>query len=322
MEYGKDKASLPLVIAIVGPTCTGKTELAIELALKLKGEIIACDSRTVYKRMDIGTAKPTLVQQAKVNHHIIDVIEPERFYSAFEFQDSAKKVAHGILAENKIPLIVGGTGLYARALLQGIQPPAIPAQEDIRKYLNAFADEYGNSSLHIKLKELDPLSAKRLDVNDRIRIIRALEVSMVAQKPFSSIVRRVEPVFETLWIGLCWSDKNRHKETIASRFNNQLELGLLEEVRDLWLNPAYHGVLKRAINYKEFQSYLENDESLEIAREQCLLHNLQLARKQMMWFKTNQAINWFLVDRMASEQIFSQILSLYARRLDGSSYTD
>jgi tRNA dimethylallyltransferase len=321
MLHGEGQASLPLVIAVVGPTASGKTDIGIELALQLNGEVISCDSRTIYKQMDIGTAKPTASQQAQVKHHLIDVIDPDRFYSIAEYQKTAKVIANDISSNHKVPIVVGGTGLYARALLQGIQPPEIPAQEELRKSLNKLADEQGNSLLHAKLKELDPITAERLNMNDKLRVIRALEVCMVSGRPFSQMASRVEPSFETIWIGLCWQDKTCHSQVITDRLKRQFELGLVEEVQNLLLEPSYHPVMKRAINYKEFIPYLENKESLDLVRENCILHNLQLARKQMMWFKTNQDIAWFAVDKLGLKAAFVQILAHCTRRLKRNSYT-
>lgn len=321
MRDAKGQASLPLVIAIVGPTCTGKTEVGIELALRLNGEVISCDSRTIYKRMDIGTAKPTASQQAQVKHHLIDIIDPDRFYSVAEYQSTAQIAAQGILAQKKIPIIVGGTGLYARALLQGMQPPPIPAQDELRRDLNKFADEQGNSSLHLKLKSLDPVTASRLKVNDRIRVIRALEVCIVAGRPFSELTGTSQSSFETIWLGLYWQNKRSHSEIVTNRLRKQLELGLLAEVEELWLQPNYRPVLKRAINYKEFIPYLEGSENLKLVQENCILHNLQLARKQLMWFKSNQAIQWFAVDDLGFTATLSGILDVCTRRLERNSYT-
>ncbi len=312
---------MPLVIALVGPTCTGKTDIGIELASRLNGEIISCDSRTIYRQMDIGTAKPTVEQQSQIKHHLIDVIEPDRFYSIAEYQTTAKAKAKDILSKNKVPIVVGGTGLYARALLQGIRPPEVPAQDELRKSLNKIADEEGNNSLHLKLKELDPVTAERVNVNDRIRVIRALEVCLVAGRPFSEMVGKGAPIFETIWLGLHCQDRGRYSEIIADRLHNQFEQGLEEEVRKLWREPAYHPVLKRAINYKEFIPYLQNNQRLDLVREKCVLHNIQLARKQMMWFKTNYEIDWFAVDELGFKATLNQIDDLCTRRLARNSYT-
>jgi len=258
--------------------------------------------------MDIGTAKPTKIEQEMVPHHLIDVLVPDRFFSVAEYKMTATCAIDDIVQRGKVPIICGGTGLYARALLEGIDIPSVPPQPELRQKLNCEANEKGNAYLLGQLKELDPLAAQRLNSNDRIRIIRALEVSLVSGKPFSSLAGKSEPLYDTHWIGLCMQDRALHKEMIAKRLAEQIAAGLVEEMRELWAKPPFQAVLRSAINYKEFIPCIEGKESLEAVESQCLLHNFQLARKQMIWFKANDKIQWFAMDEMDQDKIFAQII--------------
>lgn len=307
----------PVVVAIVGPTGTGKTALSIQLAQRLNGEIVACDSRTIYQYMNIGTAKPTLAQQASIKHHLIDVLEPARFFSIAEYKVLAANVIDDIINRGKVPIVCGGSGLYARALLEGIEIPSVPAQPELRNMLNALASEKGNAHLYEKLKELDPKTAERLNLNDRLRIVRALEVSLITGRPFSSLSKKLKPPFPTLWIGLSVGQRTLHREMLSARLADQLQQGLLEEVFGLWAQPRYKAVLANAVNYKEFLPYINGNETLEQVKQQCLINNSRLSRKQMTWFRANRAIEWMKVDEARTETILAQIIELYNLRIGG-----
>jgi tRNA dimethylallyltransferase len=300
-----------VVIAIVGPTCTGKTSLSLKLAKALNGEIVACDSRTIYKHMDIGTAKPSQAEQAMVRHYAIDVLAPNRFYSVAEYKELALEAITDIFGRGKVPIICGGTGLYARALLEGIDIPSIPPQPELREYLNTLANEKGNHHLHEKLKTLDPVSAGRLSVNDRRRIIRALEVSMVSGRAFSDLSVKGNIPFRTIWIGPCFKSRSLHKQMIVERLKEQFASGLEKEVISLFEEAEFNEVLRSAVNYKEFLPYIDGKESLEYIFEQCVLHNFQLARKQMTWFKANKEICWYELDSTSQEKILSEVIDSY-----------
>jgi len=304
-------ASFKQLIAIVGPTCTGKTDLSIELAKKFQGEIIALDSRTIYKKMDIGTAKPTLRQQTEAKHHALDILEPTRFFTVSEYIEIARAAIEDIQGRGKLPIICGGTGLYARALLEGIQIPAVAPQPDLREELSHFADRNGNEALLRRLEKLDPTAANKLNVNDRRRVIRALEVCLVTGQTFSSLASKGNPPFRALWIGLKWNDRIAHKKLIAERLEMQLESGLLSEVQELWNEPQYRELLRNAVNYKEFIPYLEKTISLEDTRQQCIQDNYQLARKQMIWFGANSSINWLTLDDLDKFELLSKIIELW-----------
>jgi tRNA dimethylallyltransferase len=299
------------VIALVGPTCSGKTALSLSLAEKLGGEIVACDSRTIYKRMNLGTAKPTALEQKRAPHHMIDLLEPDRFYSVAEYKERADEIMLEIFERSAVPIVCGGTGLYARALLEGIGIPSVPPQVEMRRELVLLAERDGNTALHAVLQEIDSVTAERLNANDRVRIIRAIEVSKVAGKPFSDLIFKAEPNYETLWIGLFWRERQKQRLAISNRFDMQLEDGLLEEVKALAHEKAFEPVLRRAVNYKEFFPLLEGKSSLESVRTECILHNFQLSRKQMVWFRANKQINWFAVDEFSIEEICRKVLEIF-----------
>jgi tRNA dimethylallyltransferase len=303
--------SFKQLIAVVGPTCTGKTELSIELAKKLQGEVVASDSRTIYKKMDIGTAKPTPEQQHTIKHHALDILEPNRFFTVSEYVQIARPAINSILSAGKLPIICGGTGLYARALLEGIQIPPVPPQPDLRQELNDFAEKNSNEALYAWLNKLDSTTADRLNINDRRRIIRALEVCLVTGKPFSLLATKGDPPFQSLWIGLKWNNRSQHKELIAKRLYRQLDSGLLDEIKELWSEPKYRPLLSSAVNYKEFIPYLHKTISWEDACQQCIQDNYQLAKKQMIWFNANSSIKWLILDDSPAAALLSKALELW-----------
>jgi tRNA dimethylallyltransferase len=302
-----------VVVALVGPTCTGKTALSLELAEKLSCEIIACDSRTVYRGMDIGTAKPSPEEQKRATHHMLDVLDPDRFFTVAEFKEKAEPILTQSVKEERAAIVCGGTGLYARALLEGIVIPKVEPHQQLRNDLNMFADTHGNIALHRRLEELDAVTANRLSVNDRVRVIRAIEVSLIGGKPFSEAIAKEEPPFKTLWLGLFWQDREEHRRVISQRFDQQIENGLVKEVENLFGLKRYEAVLNRAVNYKEFVPYIKEEVQLDVVRAMCILHNYQLARKQMLWFRGNKQINWFAVDQLSHENILEKAIDLIDR---------
>jgi tRNA dimethylallyltransferase len=306
------------VIALVGPTCTGKTSLSLALAKAINGEIVACDSRTIYRYMDIGTAKPTALEQETIAHHLLDVLEPSRFFTVAEYKNLALTSIADIFARGKTPIVCGGTGLYARALLEGIDIPSVEPQPELRKSLNALADDQGNAALHAKLKEVDPTAALRLSINDRVRVIRAMEVTLIAGKPFSELAQRSNPPFKTAWFGLNVSERAIHRGIIERRLVDQFANGLVDEALQLLTRPEFEAVLRNALNYKEFIPYMEGNADLASVQAQCVIHNMQLARKQMTWFKANPEIVWFHADCMSQEKILPLMIETWKRASGGA----
>lgn len=301
------------VIALVGPTATGKTALSLELAFHLSGEIVACDSRTVYRRMDIGTAKPSADEQALVRHHMLDVADPNESYTVAQYQDEASQAIKEIAGRGRLPIVVGGTGFYARALLEGLDIPAVPPQPELRAELSSLAEAEGNLALKFKLTKVDPEAAAKINVNDRFRLIRALEVSRVLGKPFSQAARRSRPAYRTIWIGLTVGDRLWLKQAIARRLEQQMKAGLLDEVDSLLKRYGPCRSLVNTVNYKELVAHLNGHCDLSEACAQCIGHSYQLARRQLTWFRPNPQIHWLPVDELTACDMKERALTLIAR---------
>ncbi|HEY9787607.1 MAG TPA: tRNA (adenosine(37)-N6)-dimethylallyltransferase MiaA [Candidatus Obscuribacterales bacterium] len=298
------------MIAIVGPTASGKTALSLALADMLEAEIVACDSRTIYRYMDIGTAKPSLEEQAKVPHHLLDVAEPDQSYTVAMYKQEASAAVDSILARGKYAIVCGGTGLYARALLEGLSMPAVPPQDELRQELNKLADDKGNQILHARLYDLDKATAERLNANDRFRIIRALEVCLTTGRRFSELATRSEEPYKTIWIGLSLHDRLKLKEMIAARFSQQMDAGLLDEVESLLDRYGETRALKNAVTYRDLINYIRGRVTKDEAMAECLKHNYQLARRQLMWFRANEKVNWFVMDQLSTRDVRESVLRM------------
>ncbi|MCB9470813.1 MAG: tRNA (adenosine(37)-N6)-dimethylallyltransferase MiaA [Cyanobacteriota/Melainabacteria group bacterium] len=294
----KDSLKRPenTVIAVVGPTSSGKTALSIELACLLNGEVIACDSRNIYRYMDIGTAKPTKEEMKGIRHHLIDVADPDSVFTVAEYKRQGRKAIDDIFAAGKIPIVCGGTGFYSRALLEGLSIPEVAPNQELREKLNSEAEEKGNEYLHDLLMQKDPEAAAKIKANDRFRIVRALEVMEALAIPFSMASKKEPVPFDVLWIGLTFEDRTKLKERIIERLKIQIEDGLEAEVRSLYDRYGKTRSLQNAVTYKQFISYFEKEISYEEAFEECVKHNYQLARKQLIWFRSNPEMNWLKVD--------------------------
>jgi tRNA dimethylallyltransferase len=297
------------VIAVVGPTCSGKTSLSIELALEFGGEVIACDSRTIYKFMDIGTAKPTEEERRGVAHHMLDVVEPDRVYTVAEYQREGTAALNNIFARGKVPIVCGGTGLYSRALLEGLSIPEVPPQNQLRDSLKLEAQTHGNQALHDKLSDLDPVGAAKIHPNDVFRIIRALEVTLTLGQPFSEATKRKDVPFKTIWIGLTYIDRDLLRTRIAQRMNEQIGAGLEKEARFLYEKYGATMPLLNAVTYKQMINYFDGKCTMEEAIADCVVHNYQLSRNQLIWFRANRETTWFYVDEINSSSIFDRVTS-------------
>ena len=306
--------SLPTVIAIIGPTCTGKTALSIKVAQALGGEIIACDSRTIYRHMDVGTAKPSMEERCGVPHYMFDVVDPDVPYTVAEYKVQATDAINDIFARGLTPIVCGGTGFYSRALLEGLVIPEVAPQEELRKEFRELAEREGNEALFQKLVELDPVTAQRLNANDLMRVIRALEVSIFCQKPFSEVVTKSDLPFSVVWIGLRPSSRELLREAIARRFEEQLRSGLVDEVEQVYKKFGPCRTLLNTVNYTEFIAYIDGKTDFQSAKEESLTHNNQLARRQLIWFKTNSAINWFEFDQFSGDLLSQSVLNTISQK--------
>lgn len=296
---------LPYAIAVVGPTASGKTALAIELAKEYNGEIISCDSMQIYKRMDIGTAKPTQEEQAQAVHHMIDIAEPEQSYSCADWVKEAHICAKNIVQQNKIPIFCGGTGLYLDSLLSGTTFSQAANDEKYRENLLAIATERGVGVLHKMLEQCDAQAAQAIHPNNVKRVIRALEIYHTTGIPKTEWDKRSRsgtPPFEkTVLFGLCPSDREILKKKIDERVDLMMENGLLEEVKELYRDGLHiTPTASQAIGYKELFSYLEGNLSLNQAIDDIKTSTRQYAKRQLTWFSSNPNIHWIQTDKAGS----------------------
>jgi tRNA dimethylallyltransferase len=283
----------PLVVAIMGPTASGKTAAALEIARHIPSEIISVDSALVYRGMDIGTAKPSAAERASVPHHLIDIIDPADAYSAMQFRQDALRLAAEIQARGKLPLLVGGTMLYFKALEDGLD--ALPAANPtLRAQLDAEAATIGSPGMHAKLALLDPDTAARLKPNDAQRIQRALEIIALTGQPMSQLLAKspkVDLPFELLSIGLEPSDRSVLHARIAARFDTMLDQpgrGLIDEVRELRARGDLHLGLPsmRCVGYRQAWEYLDGAYDLHALREKGIAATRQLAKRQLTWLRS------------------------------------
>lgn len=310
-----DAPQKPLVIAFVGPTCTGKTALSIDIAEALKTEIIACDSRTVYRYMDVGTAKPSKAEQRGIPHHLLDVADPPEIYTAANYKEDAGKVLRELIEKGRTPIVCGGTGLYSRVLLEGMNIPNVAPNVEMREELNKLADRDGIEALHKILEECDPASYARIMKNDRFRIIRAIEVTKALGIPFSQAATRAEVPYEVMWIFLTVDDRSILQKRIRERLLQQVNDGVIEETKLVLEKFGKTNSLENAVPYKEYLQYLEGQISLEEAHEEAVKHNQALARRQIMWFRANKAARTFCVDKMTKSEIFADCMKEISSKL-------
>jgi len=284
--------SKPLAVAIMGPTASGKTAAALHIAATLPTEIISVDSALIYRGMDIGTAKPSLTERAAVPHHLIDIREPNESYSVRQFRDDAIKLISEIHARGNLPLLVGGTMLYFKALRDGLDdlPPADPA---LRAQIDMEITRHGISVLHERLRVLDPMTADRLKPTDTQRIQRAMEIVLLTGQPMSAQLAKSKPPnldFSMLSIALEPSDRSVLHERISNRFDAMLSAtpGLLDEVAALCARGNLHSGLPsmRCVGYRQAWEYLDGTVTRHEFREKGVAATRQLAKRQLTWLRS------------------------------------
>jgi tRNA dimethylallyltransferase len=297
------KTKLPLIL-LVGPTAVGKTEIAIQLAERLNGEIVSADSRLFYRGMDIGTAKPTPAERARIPHHLIDVANPDETWSLAQFQGAAREAIADIHVRGKLPLLVGGTGQYVRAVTEGWSPPEVKADERLREELEKLAEVKGMYWLHAKLILLDPEAAEKMDARNVRRTIRALEVILTTGRKFSEQRGQADSPYRLITIGL-----TRPREELYARVDARIEAmfaaGFEEEVRGL-LAKGYSPELPSmsGIGYGECVSVVKGQLSAEQAKVQMRHDTRVFVRRQANWFKeSDSSIHWFVVQKNTVREI-------------------
>ena len=289
------------ILVIVGPTASGKTRMAVELAKAHNGEVVSADSMQIYRRMDIGTAKPTAEEMDGVPHHMIDVADPEEDFSVARYVELASACVDDILARGKLPIVAGGTGLYVDSLLSGRTFAAFSPESALRKELEEELAERGGEAMLAELSRVDPEAAARLHPNDHKRIVRALEVYRSTGRTISEHNRETQalpPRYEALTIGLNFQDRADLWARIDARVDQMAADGLEREVRELLssgLSPRCTAM--QAIGYKEFVAAVEGDMTWREAEELVKLRSRQYAKRQLTWFRRNPAVHWLLWEK-------------------------
>lgn len=284
------------IIVLVGPTAVGKTYVSVQLAKKLNTEIISADSMQIYKEMNVGTAKITEDEKQGITHHMIDIISPNEKFSVSEFKSESEKIIDNILEENKIPIIVGGSGLYVNSLIYDLDFGNAKSDNKIRDYYTALYNEKGEDFLYEKLKEIDPESSEKIHKNNVKRVIRALEVHEITGKKFSELntdIRKYSKKYDCILIGLNMDRKILY-ERINQRVDKMLSEGLIEEVRNL-IKEGYDKnlVSMQGIGYKEIVEYLEGNISLEETVIILKRNTRRFAKRQFTWFLRDTNVKWF-----------------------------
>ncbi len=297
------------VICIVGPTASGKTALSLEICEALGGEIVSADSMQIYKGMDIGTAKATAEERARAPHHMTDIVSPNENYSVARYVNEASAVIAEIAGRGKMPVIVGGTGLYVDSLMRGTGFAPEGGNEEIRRELLALAEEKGSEHVHSLLREADPERAAQIHPNNVKRVVRALEVYKLSGKTITehdAETKKAESPYDALFLGIMFSDRERLYERINRRVDAMIEQGLVSEVAALLeLGVPREATAMQAIGYKELCGYLAGECSLDDAAESIKQATRRYAKRQMTWFKRNKDILWF---DAAKSQDFSDII--------------
>ena len=291
------------IICVAGPTASGKTALAVALAQTYNGEVVSCDSMQIYRRMDIGTAKPTEEEKQGIVHHMLDVAEPWEDFSVSRYCEMASPIIDDIIARGKTAIIAGGTGLYMDSLIKGNDFAPFPAT-GMREKLEKQADEEGMEAMHSLLASIDPDSAARLPLADRKRIIRALEVYCETGETITSHnikTQSVPPKYSPLWLGLDFEDRADLYSRIDLRVEIMLQQGLVEEIRSLLAEgiPPKATSLQ-AIGYKEFVDALTSNGSLEEAAAQVQQSSRRYAKRQLTWFRRNKQMHWLTRSKNSS----------------------
>lgn len=289
------------VIVIAGPTASGKTDLAIELALRINGEIISADSMQIYREMNIGTAKPTMEERKGIPHHMLDIVDPDEEFSVAQFQQGAKKCIKDILSRGKVPIVAGGTGLYINALVYNITFSETITDWNYRNQLQNIAREQGPEALHTLLQEVDPISAENIHPNNVKRVIRALEVYETTGKPISLHQlesRQKKPEYDYKIFGI-EVERDVLYRRIESRADKMLEMGLYEEVENI-LKKGYSPdlVSLQGIGYKEIIMAILGKCTLEEAVDKIKLNTRHLAKRQMTWFRKTENLKWMKTAEM------------------------
>ena len=306
------------ILCIVGPTASGKSSLALELAKDLGGEIISCDSMQIYRRMDIGTAKPTVEEMAQIKHHMIDVADPDESFSCADYVKLADAAIRDCAKRGKLPIVCGGTGLYLDALLRGADFEETAGDEKIREELLAFAEREGAHALHEELCRIDPESAAAIHENNVKRVVRAIEIYRVCGVPKSELDRRSQLVgdrFDATVIGLRYANREKLYSRIEKRVDIMMSEGLLTETKTLLSEGVFekNNTAAQAIGYKELLSHIAGNEALDEAVERLKTATRRYAKRQMTWFSAKPYVSWIDADEKTFEEIVNCAKKLFSK---------
>ena len=303
------------ILAVAGATASGKSSLAIELAKRLDGEIVCCDSMQVYKRMNIGTAKPTPDEQAQAVHHMIDVAEPWENYSCAEYIREAAKVMEDVAARGRLPIVCGGTGLYLDALLRGSDfSEGSSPDESVRRELFEFAEQNGKDALFAELMRVDPESAMATHPNNVKRVVRALEIyrtSGMKKSELDRLSREVPSKYNATVIALRYRDREMLRERIYRRVDEMIANGLEAETRELLETGVFekNTTAAQAIGYKEFLGYFRGEQSFEECTELLKIATRKYAKRQITWFGGKEYVKWIDADGEGGMKSFKEIVN-------------
>lgn len=289
--------SKPFVLAVVGPTASGKTALGVELAKEFNGEVISADSMQIYKGMDIASAKPTKEEMQGIPHHLIDFLDRGVSFSAADYVKLARDKISEVLIKGKLPIIVGGTGLYIDSLLDNVKFSEGGSDEKLRAEFYDFAEKNGKDALHDRLAQIDPEAACTIHPNNLVRVVRAMEVCRITGRKFSEIKaesRLEESPYDSLIIGLDYADRQILYNRINRRVDDMVGLGLVDEARQLWQESGMK-TAANAIGYKELIPYFENMTELDECIDKIKQETRRYAKRQLTWFRKNKRIKWIIL---------------------------
>lgn len=305
------------IIAVVGPTATGKTRLSVELALRFEGEVVSADSMQIYKGLEIGTAKPTMEEMRGVPHHLVDFVDPSQPFSVADYVSLASKAIVDIRERGKLPVVVGGTGLYVSSLLSGLSFSPQGRDDALRIRLREKAQQEGSQALLEELRSFDPESAARIHPNNVGRVIRAIEVYRVTGVTMSEQLRRSRAVpspYDSVVVGLTYRDRAKLYEAIDRRVDRMMSAGLLEEAKAVFA-MEHPGTAAQAIGYKEFFPYFQGKCSLDESVEEVKRESRHYAKRQLTWFRRSEKVNWLFVDEFDDfEQLVSHVCEIIRRK--------
>ncbi len=302
----------PKVIIITGPTASGKTSLSIELAKKMNGEIICVDSMQVYKKMNIGTAKPTKEEMDGIKHYMLDVIEPDEDFNVVKYKILAEECIEEILKKGKTPILVGGTGLYVESLIKNIKFSDSNIDNKYRDELTKMAEKKGNEYIYNMLKQIDPISCQRIHLNDTKRIIRALEVYNQTGK---TITEHNEESLQELKYNYLLFGIDMDREILYDRINRRVDImledGLIDEVKDIYNTYKCFPTAMQGLGYKEVVEYLENKVTYDEMIEKLKMETRRYAKRQLTWFRRYKQMIWLNSNDLNVEQMLDVILDEY-----------